>query len=696
MEAPAPALRPGWVLVANRFSLISPGTERTKVLTGEKNLVDKARARPDLVKKVVEKARAEGVSVALGTARDRLAALEPIGYSSAGVVLRTGAGVDGLAPGDLVACGGGGWANHAEVVSMPRNLVVPVPSGVGLDDAAYTTVGAVAMHGVRQASATIGECVGVIGLGLVGQLAVRILGAAGCRVVGIDLDATAVELARAGGALAFERAHARLHAAVRQATGGLGLDAVLLCASSPSTDPLELAVELTRDRGRIVVVGETRIDIDRAPMYEKELELRMSRSYGPGRYDREYEERGRDLPPGYVRWTEQRNMEAFLDLAASGRVSPAELTTHRFPVDDAAKAYDVLTGHGGARSFGILLEYPASLAHRPHTVRLAARPVVRETGVGLIGAGAFARSTLLPSLMAAGASLVAVTSETGLTAADVASRFGFARVADSVADVLDDDTIGAVVIATRHSSHAALAAAALRAGKATFVEKPLALDRSELAEIEAALSHDSVLMVGFNRRFAPHVTRLRDVFDGVGDLVLTMRVNAGPLADDHWLHDPQEGGGRLLGEGCHFVDLLATLAGGFAVHAHASAVPQRGRPLECSDSFSGQIRFPHAVADLVYSGSGDTGLPKERLEVLGGGISAVLDDFCRLDVYRGGRRKTWRSRRDKGHRATIARFLAAVRAEVEAPRAETYLASTELTFALADSLRTGEVVELSG
>jgi len=694
VDAPPPALRPGWLLVANRYSLISAGTERTKVVTGEKSLVNKARARPDLVKKVVEKARAEGVTVALGAARDRLAALQPIGYSSAGVVLRTGAGVDGLAPGDLVACGGGGWANHAEVASVPRNLVVPVPSGVGLDDAAYATVGAVAMHGVRQSGALIGESVGVIGLGLVGQLAVRILAAAGCRVIGIDLDATAVELARRGGAISFERGHLGLGTAVRQATGGLGLDAVLLCASSPSTDPLELAVELTRDRGRIVVVGETRIDIDRTPMYEKELELRMSRSYGPGRYDREYEERGRDLPPGYVRWTEQRNMEAFLDLVASGRVSPADLTTHRFPVSEAAKAYDILTSKGAMRPFGILLEYPVADAERSRPVRLRTGTRSRATGVGLIGAGAFARSTLLPALKAAGASLVAVSSETGLSAADVASRFGFARVADSVADVIDDDTIGAVVIATRHSSHAALAAAALRAGKATFVEKPLALDRSELAEIEAALSHDSVLMVGFNRRFAPHLTRLRDVFDGVDDLVLSMRVNAGPLPDEHWLHDPQEGGGRLLGEGCHFVDLLATLAGGFAVRAHASAVPQRGRPLECSDSFSGQIRFPHAIADLVYSGSGDSGLPKERLEVLGGGISAVLDDFCRLDVYRGGRRKTWRSRRDKGHRATIAHFLAAVSGEVEAPRTETYLASTELTLALAHSLRTGEVVEL--
>ncbi len=696
VEAPPPALRPGWVLVANRYSLISAGTERTKMLTGEKSLVGKARARPDLVRKVVDKARADGVAAALGSALDRLAALEPIGYSSAGVVLRVGSGVHGLASGDQVACGGGGWANHAEIVSVPQRLVAPVPAGVALADAAYATVGAVALHGVRQSGAAIGEHVGVVGLGLVGQLAVRILAAAGCRVVGIDLDDAAVERAQQGGAFAFTRDHPELYAAVRQATGGAGLDAVLLCASSPSRDPLALAVELTRDRGRIVVVGETRIDVDRARMYEKELELRMSRSYGPGRYDREYEERGRDLPPGYVRWTEQRNMEAFLVLVASGRVAPAELTTHRFAVADAGAAYGALTGvEECTRPFGILLEYPAPHVEPERRARLSGNGRARTQGVGLIGAGAFARSTILPALRSAGAPLVAVASETGLTAADVASRFGFERAAESAAEILDDETVGAVVIATRNANHAALAAAALRAGKATFVEKPLALDRIDLAEIEAALSPDSVFMVGFNRRLAPHVIRLQEELGGVEDLVISIRVNAGHLPDDHWLHDPLEGGGRLLGEGCHFVDLLAILAGGHAVAAHAYAVPQRGRSLECSDSFGAQIRFAGAVGSIVYSGSGDTSLPKERLEVHGGGVSAVLDDFAKLAVHRDGRKRTWRSPRDKGHRATIARFLEAARGEAAAPPAGTYLASTELTFALVDSLRTGQPVEVA-
>ncbi len=696
IDVPAPTIRPGWLLVANRVSLISAGTERTKVETGEKNLLQKARARPDLVKKVVDRARVEGVGAAISVARDRLAALVPLGYSSAGVVLEVGAGVEGLAPGDRVACGGGGWANHAEIVAVPQNLVVRVPSGVRLDAAAFATVGAIALHGVRQAEVGIGEWVGVVGLGLVGQLATRILFASGCRVVGIDLDDAAVALARSAGVTALGRNDSGLDNAVRSATAGLGLDAVLLCASSSSPDPLELAVRLARDRGRIVVVGETTISVDRAPMYEKELELRMSRSYGPGRYDRDYEERGRDLDPAYVRWTEQRNMQAFLELVAAGKVKPGELTTHRFPIDDAPDAYAALTGKGeGARPFGVLLEYADAMpTAAPAVPRSTARPAAKGTGVALIGAGAFARATLIPALEEAGAHLVAVTSESGLTASDVATRFGFERAATSVDEILGDDAVGAVVIATRHPSHASLAAAALRAGKAVLVEKPLALSAEQLQEVEDALTPDSVLMVGFNRRFAPLVERLGVELRGCNDLVLLVRVNAGPLPADHWLHDPEDGGGRLLGEGCHFVDLLATLAGSEALAAHAIATPPPGRPIECSDTFSAHIRFAGGVGTLVYSGGGDPKLPKERIEVFGGGLSAVLDDFRRLEIFRSSKRQTTKSAQDKGHRAEIKRFVDAVNGAAEPPSVASYLDSTWLTLALVRSLRSGAAVRV--
>ena len=690
-EVPEPLARRGWVVVRNRYSLISAGTERRKIDLGRKSLVGKARSQPELVKKVVARARVEGPRAALAVAWDRLDALTPLGYSSSGIVLNVGEGVEGLAPGDRVACGGGGWANHAEVVAVPKNLVTRVPDAASLEAAAYATVGAIALHGVRQAQASIGERVGVIGLGLVGQLATRILIAAGCGVVGIDVDPAAVELAARAGAVGLDRDDPGLEAAVADATAGSGLDAVIVCTAG-SADPLALAAILARARGRLVVVGDVPIELDRALMYEKELELRLSRSYGPGRYDRDYEEHGRDLPAEYVRWTEQRNLQAFVELAATARIDPTELTTHRFPVDEAAAAYDVVLGEsGGPRAFGVLLEYEEEPTEAPAPVR--PRRVTAPAGaprIGLIGAGAFARATLLPALRDAGAGFEAVASTGGLSAADVARRFGFARVAQAE-EILADDSIDAVVVVTRHASHAQYAAAALRAGKHVFVEKPLALSRDELALVESALAEsDRVLAVGFNRRFAPLTHALAERLRGAAGSVVLVRVNAGPLAPEHWLHDPADGGGRLLGEGCHFVDLVIQLAEADPVSAYAVASPQPERPLECSDSFAGVLRFANdTVGTLVYSGGGDPSLPKERVEVLGGGLAGVIDDFRRLEVHQGGSRTLRRMRQDKGHRAEVAAFLAAVRGEVEPPPAGSYLLSTRATLALVESLRLG-------
>jgi predicted dehydrogenase len=698
VDAPTPVLRPGWVLVANRFSLISAGTERAKLDMGGKNLVQKARARPDLVRKVVDKARVEGVRAAADTVREKLGALAPLGYSSAGIVVRVGQGVEGFVPGDEVACAGAGYANHAELVACPRNLVAKVPPGVGLDAACYATVGAIALHGVRQSEAVVGERVGVIGLGLVGQLALRILQAAGCEAVGIDPDPNAVERARSAGVLAFTRDAPGLEGAVLEATDGLGLDSVLVCAASRSSDPVELACHLARDRGRIVVVGDVPVEANRALMYEKELELRLSRSYGPGRYDRNYEERGRDLPPGYVRWTEQRNLQSFLGLIASGKLDPSSLTTHRFPVEDAREAYAALAGGADERPFGILLEYPGvelSAELPPAQIAPRRRDRPEQVRVGLIGAGSFARGTLLPALRAGGAELAAVTTGGGLSAADVGTRFGFERAAGSAEEILADETIDAVVVATRHAEHAALAAAALRTGKAVFCEKPLALHADELEDVEDAVHEGSVLMVGFNRRFAPLTERLLGELGAAGGRAFSARVNAGPLPADHWLHDAEEGGGRLLGEGCHFVDLLCHLAGAPAVSVHAVATPVHERALETSDDVCATLRFANgSVATLLYSGSGDPRLPKERLEAFAGGLAAVVDDFRRLELYRGGRRTVVKGAQDKGHRAQIARFLEAVAGRAEAPPAESYLHSTRATLALAESLRTGLPVDL--
>jgi predicted dehydrogenase/threonine dehydrogenase-like Zn-dependent dehydrogenase len=692
-DVPEPGGRPGWVLVRNHYSLISAGTERSKIDLGRKSLLAKARARPDLVRKVVDRARIEGPRAALAVAQDRLAALAPLGYSSAGTVISVGSGVAGLAPGDRVACGGGLWANHAEVILVPKNLVARVPEGGSLESACYATVGAIALHGVRQSEAALGEHVGVIGLGLVGQLATRLLVAAGCTVVGIDLDPAAVALAERGGARGLQRDDPGLGVAVAAASEGRGLDAVIVCAAG-SADPLVLGAELCRQRGRVVLVGDVPIELDRALMYDKELELRLSRSYGPGRYDRDYEEHGRDLPAEYVRWTEQRNLQAFVDLSASGRIDPTELTTHRFSVDQAAEAYGLLVDATQAeRPFGVVLEYeaePASATPRP-----ARSKTIQGPRIGLIGAGAFARATLLPGLRAAGVGFEAVASTGGLSAADVATRFGFDR-AVTPEELLADERVDAVVIATRHASHADYTAAALRAGKHVFVEKPLALTLDELARIEDALRMtDATLMVGFNRRYAPLTLQLRNVFEGVDDAIFTARVNAGRLAGDHWLHDPEEGGGRLVGEGCHFVDLLAHLACSPPRTVFATAVAQPDRSIESSDTVSAVLRFANgSVATLAYTGGGDTRLPKERFEVFGGGSAAVLDDFRRLEVYRGGRRTVTKSAQDKGHQAELAAFAAATRGEADAPAAESYLASTRATLALAESLRTGLPVDV--
>jgi predicted dehydrogenase len=695
VDAPAPAVRDGWVLVANACSLISAGTERSKLELAAKSLPAKARARPDLTKKVLERARASGIRSTVAAVRERLESLSPLGYSSAGVVEAVGRGVEGVVRGDRVACAGGGWANHAEMIAVPKTLVARVPSGVTFEDAAYATVGAIALHGVRQSEVVVGERVGVIGLGLVGQLALRILLAAGCEGVGIDVDPTAVRLAAETGALALARDDPALESSIAEHTEQLGLDAVLICAGGRSSDPVELAARLARDRGRLVVVGDVVVQADREILYRKELELRLSRSYGPGRYDREYEEGGRDLPAGYVRWTEQRNLQAFLQLVASGRLQLSGLTTHRFSVDDAADAYSVLAGQPGeSRAFGVLLDYRDLPERRPLRDR-SRQPVPRRDRVriGLIGAGSFARRVLLPGLQAGGADLIAVATESGLTAADVASRFGFERT--GLADeICASDDIDAVVIATRHSTHAALAATALGAGKAVFVEKPLALDWDQLSLVEDALQPSSLLVVGFNRRFAPLTKRFQDEIRTSAECVLLARVNAGPLPRDHWLNDPVEGG-RLIGEGCHFVDLLTHIAGAPAKTVYAAASPEPDLAAELAQSFTATIRCANgAVGSIVYTGNGDASLPKERLEGYSSGVAVVLDDFRQLQIHAGGKKRTIRLRSDRGHRAQLECFLGAVGGMCEPPPIESYLASTRATLALAESLRSGRPVDV--
>lgn len=711
-DVPAPVLRPGGLLVRTAYSVISAGTERAKVEVAQKGLLAKALARPDQVRQVLESARQIGLAATYQKVTSRLEAMSPLGYSSAGIVLAVGDDVRGFSPGDRVACGGASAA-HAAIVYVPRNLCVHVAQAVGLDEAAFATVGAIALQGVRQAGPALGETVGVIGLGLLGLLTVQLLRSAGCRVVGVDPDDHRRALAtRFGADPVFAPGSPDGERLTRQVCSG-GLDAVIVTAASTSSEPVELAGRLSRDRGRVVIVGAVRIDVPRSPFYEKELEVRLSRSYGPGRYDPQYEEKGTDYPIGYVRWTEGRNMAAFLDLLAQCKLDIAPLITHRFPLEQAPDAYAMLTG-GSESSLGVVLEYgvieaPGGVPVAPETVRVGDQPrPAGKVSLGLVGAGNFAQAMLLPQLRRhPDVFLRAVATAGGLAAASVADRAGFEISAADPAALFGDPGIDLVMIASRHQSHAALAAASLRAGKAVFVEKPLALSADQLAEVVTAYEETSqrarvdqavrppFLMVGFNRRFQPMVHSLREFMaQGHEPLLVHYRVNAGYVPREHWTQDADEGGGRIVGEMCHFVDLVLHLVGQPPNHVYAQVLPDLGR--YNGDNVSAMIRFVDgSVATLIYAANGDRGLTKERIEIFGGGRAGVLEDFRKMTLAGGGRRHVRRSGPDKGHRAELTALVDAVKRGKSSPVAfEQAVDSMNVTFAIERSLRLGQPVNV--
>lgn len=702
-EVPPPSLRPGGLLVRTAHSLVSAGTEKMIVDLAKKSLLGKARSRPDLVRKVLTTARKQGVLNTFKKVQSKLDTPIPLGYSSAGVVIEVGDCVSEYRVGDRVACAGAGYANHADYNYVPRNLSARIPDAVSLEAASFATVGAVAMQGVRQAAPTLGEQVGVIGLGLVGQLTVQLLRANGCRVFGFDPDPVRAKLAVELGAHCAVSADAE--AAVEGFSRGRGLDAVIVAASTPSAGPLEQAGELSRLRGRVVVVGLVGMEIPRSIYYRKELDLRMSMAYGPGRYDPDFEERGFDYPIAYVRWTEQRNLEAFLELLADGDLQVEPLITHRFDLDDALEAYDLITA-GKQPFLGVMLEYGAEL-DSPNTassleppspaITVHSKPIDKDLiGVGMIGAGSFAVSVLLPALKAAGGSEnVAIASAGGMTAQRVAAQHGFRTATASPDQIIENGDVDAVFVLTRHNLHAPLIIQALEAGKFVFCEKPLALSLDELAEIERARAqHDGGgdVMVGFNRRFAPLVQELARHYEArTHPLVMHYRVNAGFLASDHWQHDPVEGGGRILGECCHFIDVLQFLAGAKPVRVHAESISGDSR-YRGDDNVSLTIRFADgSVGSLLYTSMGDSQLPKESLEVFGEGRVARLSDYRTLELISHGRSKTSRSaNQDKGFREELRRFMAAVKQGGEMPIPfEQSAATTRTTLAALESLSTG-------
>jgi predicted dehydrogenase/threonine dehydrogenase-like Zn-dependent dehydrogenase len=667
-DVPCPQVMPGALLIRTSRSLISAGTERMLLDFGKANLLQKARQQPDKVRMVLDKIRTDGLLPTLEAVRDKLDQPLAAGYCNAGVVLEVGTGVTGFAVGDRVVSNG----KHAELVCVPQNLCARIPDGVADDNAAFTVAGAIALQGIRLVNPTLGESVVVMGLGLIGQLAVQLLRANGCRVLGIDFDASKLELAQSNGAQTLQLGEgvdpvqAGLHF-----SRGRGVDAVLVTASTRSAEPIHQAARMSRKRGRIVLVGVTGLELSRDDFYEKELTFQVSCSYGPGRYDAAYEQGGQDYPFGFVRWTEQRNLEAVLDVMASGQLDAASLITRRFPLPQAAEAYTMLGDEPDC--LGLLLEYasttPDDADTQRSTILLSARPGGGEGGlsVAFIGAGNHATRTLAPAFRQVGARLYGIASAAGVTGLHAGRKHGFEKTTTDATSLLQDPQVDAVVISTRHDSHAHFVIEALRARKHVYVEKPLCLTLEELQGVEEAYAGSALasgtdgqdsrplLMVGFNRRFSPHGRRLQTLLGHVAEpKAFVMTVNAGQIPADHWTQDRQVGGGRLLGEACHFIDLLRFLAGSPIVSRSCERIAT-----PCGDTASIQLGFRDgSIGTVHYLANGHRSLTKERLEVFVAGRVLQLDNFRRLSGFGWPGFHRYKLRRqDKGHAACAEAFL---------------------------------------
>ncbi len=701
VEVPQPQLKPGFALVKNAASLVSAGTERMLVSFAEKSLLEKARSRPDLVRQVMQKAQREGLLTTMEAAFNRLDQPMVLGYSSAGTIVGLGEGLTDLRVNQRVACAGGNYAVHAEYVLVPKNLLTPLPDEVDFESAAFVTLGAIAMHGFRLSKAALGENVAVIGLGLVGLLAAGIASAAGCQVLGIDINEQRLPLAlQMGAQQAVLRGEAE--EAARVLSRGRGMDAVLICADSTTADPVELAGAIARDRAIVVASGAVKLSLPRKVYYEKELFFVNSRSYGPGRYDSAYEEKGMDYPIGYVRWSEGRNLEAVVALLAQGKLRVKPLISHRYDISQAEEAYALISGKKNEPYLGILITYPASPIERKEPLALSveqkamptvAHSTVERVRLGVLGAGNFANAVMLPAIAKVGSiERVSICSANGVNAQAAAKRFNFSTVAAEEKELISSVAINTVAILTRHHLHASQTLAALQHGKHVFCEKPLALTYAELESLENWLtSHpDSpLLMVGFNRRFSPLMKTLVEFFTGRQEpLIAHYRVNAGYIPLQHWVHDPQVGGGRLRGEVCHFIDALTFLCGSLPLHVSVQSLPDKG--IYQQDNLVITLRFAdESLGTITYTANGDKSFSKERLEVFCCGRVGVLDDFRSLVLTRNGHRRQIHSwlRQDKGHQAEWEAFAKALTHEGKPPIPyEQIFAVHRATLACADAL----------
>ena len=722
-EVPVPMTKVGMVLVQTAASVVSSGTERMVVEFAEKSLLEKARARPDLARQLLDKARREGLVTAVEAARNRLDQPMTLGYASSGRVVEVGEGLVGFQVGDRVACAGGGYAVHAEYNLVPKNLVVKLPEQVDFESGAFATLGAIALHGFHLSEARLGESVAVIGLGLLGLLEAQIARSAGCKVFGIELDQKRLELANGMGIPTSQRQFAE--EAASSFTSGQGFDAVIICADTPEADPVELAGAIAHDRANVVALGAVGQNLPRKIYYEKELKFVNSRSYGPGRYDTEYEENGHDYPIGYVRWTIERNMAAFLELVAGGKVQVQSLITHRFPIEQAVEAYEIITGKRGEPFVGVVLTYsqPDKTDGLGERLLEKERVIVGETfegkgtgfriadsvQLGVFGAGNFANSITLPILKKLpSVHLIGMCSASGMSTQHAAERFGFSYATTDENQILTDAQIDTVAILTRHDVHARQIKSALRAGKHVFCEKPLAIDEKDIDEIEALLRQVStpeaesqvnspIFCLGLNRRFSPMIRSMADFLSKRNEaLVANYRVNAGYIPQSHWVQDEKQGGGRIIGEACHFIDVLTYLVGSPPISVSGIGLPDNGRYHE--DNVILDFTFSDgSIGSLTYTANGDKSFSKERLEVFCGGRIAVLNDFRRLKLIHNGKKRVFRAwfNQDKGHQAIWTAFNEAVRSGKQPPIPYAHIMGvSRATFAAVRALREKRIVQI--
>lgn len=695
-DVPAPVCEKNGALVQTTVSLVSAGTEKMLVDFAKKSMLAKAKDRPDLVKQVIDKMKKEGVRNTLEKVFTKLDTPIPLGYSLAGRVVEVGSELSGINIGDRVACGGAGYANHAEINYIPKNLMVKIPDGVDDIDASFVTVGAIALQGVRQTSPLLGEKVAVMGLGLLGQLTVQLLKANGCKVIGSDIDPDKMALAKKLGC--DEVCHAgELISKANEFTNGYGVDAVIIAASTSSNQPITDAAEISRMRGRVVLVGMVGMDVPRNTYYKKELEIKLSMAYGPGRYDPEYEEKGVDYPYDLVRFTEQRNFEAFLGLIQEGKITPKELITHTYDFDDAMTAYDLLEGKIQEKYLGIVLEYKRDINLEDEKIvqRTDKKVVSDKVNVGLIGAGNFTKSVILPNIQKAGGyELVGLCTATGVSAEGTGKKYDFKYMTTDSAEIFKNSEVNSVFVTTQHDKHASAVIKSIESGKHCFVEKPLCIYEEELEAIKEAYTGETIVQVGFNRRFSPMVEKMKKSVSG--QISVNYRVNAGIIPKDVWIQDRTIGGGRIIGEVCHFIDTCSYLIDSEVKSVFATTINKEDKSIPDEDNVNIVLNYANgSTATISYMAFGDNSMSKEYIEVFGSGVSMQMNDFRELVIFKNGKvNKEKSANQDKGFVGEFKAFKEAVSSGNEAISFESIYNTTKTTFKILESIRSKSLVKV--